>query len=63
MLFVVLSGSICGAKRWRDYVLFDKEKLYFLREHYPFINLGLKALRKKAGWENETLSAILKQNF
>jgi len=26
-------------------------------------NVGLKALRKKAGWGNETLSSILKQNF
>ena len=26
-------------------------------------NFGLKALRKKDGWGNETLSAILKQNF
>ena len=23
---------------WRDYVLFGKEKLNFLREHYPFLN-------------------------
>ena len=28
-----------------------------------FNNLGLKALRKKAGWGNETLALILKQNF
>ena len=28
-----------------------------------FKNLGLKALRKKAGWGNETLALILKQNF
>ena len=38
VLFVVLCGSICGAESWRDYVLFGKEKLDFLREHYPFIN-------------------------
>jgi len=28
-----------------------------------FKNVGLKALRKKAGWGNETLEFILKQNF
>ena len=28
-----------------------------------FKNVGLKALRKKAGWGNETLALILKQNF
>ena len=28
-----------------------------------FKNIGLKALRKKAGWGNETLGQILKQNF
>jgi hypothetical protein len=38
LLFVVLCGTICGAESWRDYVLFGKEKLPFLREHYPFIN-------------------------
>ena len=38
VLFVVLYGSICGAESWRDYVLFGKEKLDLLREHYPFIN-------------------------
>ena len=38
VLFVVLCGSICGAESWRDYVLFGKEKLDFLREHYPFTN-------------------------
>ena len=26
-------------------------------------NIGLKALRKKAGWGNKTLSSILGQNF
>ena len=36
ILFVVLCGSICGAESWRDYVLFGKEKLDFLRQHFPF---------------------------
>src|ERR1700722_686626 len=36
ILFVVLSGSICGAESWRDYVLFGKEKLDFMRQYYPF---------------------------
>jgi len=26
-------------------------------------NVGLKALRKKAGWGNNTLSKILRKNF
>ena len=38
ILFVILCGSICGAESWRDYVLFGKEKLDFLREHFPFAN-------------------------
>jgi len=38
VLFVVLCGAICGAESWRDYVLFGKEKLDFLREHFPFEN-------------------------
>ncbi len=38
ILFVVLSGSICGAESWRDYVDFAKEKLDFLRQYYPFEN-------------------------
>ncbi len=38
VLFVVLCGSICGAESWRDYVLFGREKIDFMREHYPFIN-------------------------
>ena len=28
-----------------------------------FKNVGLKALRKKAGWGNKTLEFILKQNL
>ena len=28
-----------------------------------FKNIALKALRKKAGWGNETLAFILNQNF
>lgn len=38
VLFVVLCGAICGAESWRDYVLFGKEKLDFLREHFSFSN-------------------------
>lgn len=38
VLFVVLCGSICGAESWRDYVLFGKEKIDFLSEHYSFVN-------------------------
>src|SRR5579864_4432733 len=38
ILFVVLCGSICGAESWRDFVLFGKEKLDFLRRYYPFMN-------------------------
>ena len=38
ILFVVLCGTICGAEGWRDYVLFGKEKLNFLRQHFPFKN-------------------------
>ena len=45
ILFVVLSASICGAESWRDYVLFGKEKLGFLRQYYPFQNAGLSHLK------------------
>jgi len=38
ILFVVLCGSICGAESWRDFVLFGKEKLGFMREYYPYLN-------------------------
>jgi predicted transposase YbfD/YdcC len=38
ILFVVLSGSICGAESWRDFVLFGREKLDFMRQYYPFEN-------------------------
>ena len=34
VLFVVLCGSICGAESWRDDVLFAREKIDFMREHY-----------------------------
>lgn len=36
ILFVVLSGKICGAESWRDFVTFGREKLSFLREYFPF---------------------------
>lgn len=38
ILFVVLCGSICGAESWRDFVLFGKEKIDFLRHYFPFIH-------------------------
>ncbi len=38
ILFVVLSGSICGAESWRDFVLLGREKLDFMRQYYPFEN-------------------------
>jgi len=36
ILFVVLCGSICGAESWRDFVLFGKAKLDFLKQYYDF---------------------------
>ena len=42
VLFVVLCGMICGAESWRDFVSFGKEKLDFLREHFPFEFVILK---------------------
>lgn len=36
VLFVVLCGVICGVDSWRDFVLFGKEKLDFLREYFPY---------------------------
>jgi predicted transposase YbfD/YdcC len=38
ILFIVLSASICGAGSWRDFVLFGREKLGFLREFFPYAN-------------------------
>lgn len=38
ILFVVLCGSICGAESWRDFVLFGKSKIDFLRQYYAFEN-------------------------
>ena len=38
ILFVVLCGTICGAGSWRDFVLFGKEKLEFLKEYFPYAN-------------------------
>jgi len=34
ILFVVLTGSVCGAESWRDFVFFGEERLDFLQE-YP----------------------------
>src|SRR3990167_9429669 len=38
ILFVVLCGSICGAESWRDFVLFGKAKIDFLKQYYSFSN-------------------------
>ncbi len=38
VLFIVLSGSICGAESWRDYVDFGKEKLEFLKQYFSYQN-------------------------
>jgi predicted transposase YbfD/YdcC len=38
ILFVILCGTICGAESWRDFVVFGKEKLDFLRRYFPFEN-------------------------
>lgn len=38
ILFVVLSGSVCGAESRRDFVLFGEERLKFLQEYYSFEN-------------------------
>ncbi|MDO8642728.1 MAG: ISAs1 family transposase [Candidatus Woesearchaeota archaeon] len=36
ILLVLFCGCICGAESWRDFVVFGKEKLPFLREYFPF---------------------------
>ncbi len=38
ILFVVLCGTICGAESWRDFVLFGKEKIDFLKTYFLFAN-------------------------
>jgi predicted transposase YbfD/YdcC len=38
IFFIVLSGSICGAESWRDFVLFGNAKIDFLRQYYAFKN-------------------------
>lgn len=38
ILFVIISGSICGAESWRDFVTFAEEKADFLRDHFPYDN-------------------------
>lgn len=38
VLLIVLTGTICGAQSWRDFVIFGKEKLEYLRRFLPFIN-------------------------
>ena len=42
---------------------FTSESAMFNNKKKQYKNVGLKALRKKAGLGNETLSAILIQNF
>ncbi len=36
VLLIVLCGSICGAQSWRDFVIFGKEKLDYLRRFLAF---------------------------
>ena len=36
ILFVVLCGTVCGAESWRDFVLFGKEKIVFLKKYFPY---------------------------
>lgn len=36
IIFLVVCGSICGAESWRDYVLFGKAKLDYLRKYFAF---------------------------
>lgn len=38
ILFVVLCGTICGAESWRDFSLFGREKIDFLKRYFPFSN-------------------------
>jgi len=38
ILLVVLCGTICGAESWRDFVIFGKEKLDFLKSILEFKN-------------------------
>ena len=38
VLLIVLTGGICGAQSWRDFVIFGKEKLEYLRRFLPFVN-------------------------
>lgn len=49
ILFVVLTGSVCGAESWRDFVLFGEERLEFLQEYYCF--------------EQKNIEFFLGQNF
>src|SRR5690349_413568 len=38
ILLIVICATICGAESWRDFVLFGKEKLEYLRTFFPFKN-------------------------
>jgi len=38
ILLIVISGSICGAQSWRDFVTFGEEKIDYLRQFQPFLN-------------------------
>ena len=36
ILFVIICGTICGASSWRDFVIFGKEKLNYLRNFFEY---------------------------
>jgi predicted transposase YbfD/YdcC len=38
ILLIVLSGAICGADSWRDFVIFGKEKKEFFKQYFPYKN-------------------------
>lgn len=38
ILLIAICATICGAESWRDFVLFGKEKLEYLRNFYPYPN-------------------------
>ena len=62
ILFVVLCGTRCGAESWRDFVLFGKEKLGFLRQHdsfehgIPSKNTFARVLAVKRNWSLRSMA-------
>ena len=38
IIFLAVCGSICGAESWRDFVMFGKTKIDYLRKYFPFKN-------------------------